>query len=106
MGGTAPAGGICAGRPCWKAVGASGFRYHDKDATPDGLTGIVLKSGDAGQAKVVLKAKGVALGLPPLPLSLPVRVSLHAADGTCWESVYGSQGVIQNDERAFKAKDE
>jgi hypothetical protein len=31
-----PAGGTCAGTPCWKAT-TRGFRYRDKAATPDAI---------------------------------------------------------------------
>ena len=31
-----PPGGTCAGKPCWKATGAKGFKYKDKELTPDG----------------------------------------------------------------------
>src|SRR5262249_31966953 len=38
---TAPAGGVCAGRPCWSEA-SSGFRYVDRYLTPDGLATIRL----------------------------------------------------------------
>ena len=39
-----PAGGTCAGKPCWKANGDKGFVYKNKEGTPDGLTGLTLKA--------------------------------------------------------------
>ena len=33
---TNPAGGTCAGKPCWKATGVKGYKYSDKALTPDG----------------------------------------------------------------------
>ncbi len=103
-----PAGGICATKPCWKAAGTTGFKYKDKDATPDGATNLVLKSGIDGKAKAVFKAKGVNLtgrpfGMPSPPLaSLPVRVQLQSDTGQCWEAHFST--FIKNEAGAFKAK--
>ena len=98
-----PADGICAGRPCWSENG-SGFKYADKDATPDGVTKITLKQGLApGQAKIGLKGKGANLNLPALPLSQPVTVQLRNSNGVCWEAVY-SAPASKDDSTQFKDK--
>lgn len=92
----APAGGVCSSKPCWKALGKTpgqkGYSYKDKEATPDGLKGLMLLPGPDGKAKVILKAKGENVGLPiPLdPVPLPLHVQLQAADGTCFEATYSS----------------
>jgi hypothetical protein len=87
----APAGDTCAGKPCWKQVTNKGFKYKDAERSPDGIDTITLKSGVAGRAGVVVKAKGEGLGLTgDLSFVAPVLVQLHSGDGECWEAVYGS----------------
>jgi len=99
----APAGGTCAGRPCW-ALKSSGFRYGQKEMTPNGLTAIDVRSGAAGKARMVLKGKGEPLGLPALPIaSLPLTVQLANGVGTCWSAVFAGD-IRQNDGDGFKAK--
>jgi cysteine-rich repeat protein len=85
----APAQGVCRGRPCWKSLGTKGFRYGDKDATPDGIVALKLQAGAAGRTRLTLKAKGALLGSPALPLaqSPAVTVQLRRAGGACWETV-------------------
>jgi hypothetical protein len=34
------AGDVCAGKPCWKAVGLKGYQYKDEDAASDGVRAI------------------------------------------------------------------
>jgi len=98
-----PAGGTCAGKPCWSEK-SSGFKYADKDATPNGITKITLKQGLApGVAKIGLKGKGTNLNLPGLPLAQPVTVQLRNGDGVCWEAVYGAPAG-KNDGAQFKDK--
>ena len=56
-----------------------------------------------GKAKLVVKGKGVALGLPDFPLTLPVTVQLlNTATAACWESVHLTADV--NDATQFKSK--
>jgi hypothetical protein len=109
----APADGLCDGNPCWESRPTS-FRYKDKLRTPDGLKKVVLKSGAAGKAKIVVNGKGSNLFflaatpgalLAPSGLTLPVRVQMtNSESGTpiCWEAVYDT-GVIRNDAGLFKA---
>jgi cysteine-rich repeat protein len=98
----APAAGACAGNPCWKST-SSGFKYLDKENTPDGLNKIVLRAGGDGGAKVVLKGKGEALSMPAMPVGVPVRVQLSGGT-TCWEATYSATGVRRNDDTLFKGK--
>jgi hypothetical protein len=83
------AGGLCAGKPCWRARGTTGFRYADRDATPDGLVALTLKTGVAGQAAITLKGKGGLVPTLSLPLaqSPAVTVQLQRRAGPCWETV-------------------
>jgi hypothetical protein len=64
----------------------------------------VLRSGEAGRAKVTVKGQGANLpvALPPQGLELPVRVQLQNTLGECWEASYPS--ASSNDASQFKAK--
>ena len=93
------------GLACWKALSGTGFKYKDKELTPDGLDTILLKSGDDGKAKIIVKGKGANLGLPsPLDVGLPVAVQLQSTNGECWEAKYFEVGVKKNEADLFKAK--
>jgi 6-phosphogluconolactonase (cycloisomerase 2 family) len=84
-----PAGGVCGagGRTCWKAI-TPGVRYRDISRTPEGVRSTLFKTGGAGQARIVLAGAGDDLGIPALPLNLPVRAQLEADTGECWEATY------------------
>jgi len=86
---TVPGGGSCAGKPCWKARGVTGFGYRDRDLARDGVASITLTLSGSGQASIALKAKGGLLATPTLPLaqSPDVTIQLHGGDG-CWETVF------------------
>jgi len=92
----APAG------PGWKSTRGGALSYASKSGDPDGLRRIVLKPGSAGHAKIVVKGKGAALALPVLPLALPAKVQLVAANGQCWEADYSRPRV--NAAARFAAK--
>ena len=99
---SAPAGGDCGGRPCWRAT-ATGFRYVDQQLTPSGLRQITLQAGAAAQAEIAVKGQGGNLALPPLPIThLPVTVQLTSSDGACFEATYAT--TLQNLADRFKAK--
>ena len=87
----APAGGLCAkGKPCWKAT-KKGYRYSDRDLTPDGIQRIDLRAGEAGRSTIVVKGKGASLALPSLPIAtLPVTVQFVSGDGPCWETTFST----------------
>ncbi len=88
---TAPAGGTCGTKPCWSPLGSSGFRYKDKQLTPEGIQQLKLKQGPDGKAQIQLAARGTLLALPSLStLTQPLRLQLRSADGLCWESVYSA----------------
>jgi hypothetical protein len=88
---SAPAGGVCGRKPCWKRT-SSGFVYSDPLLGPGGLQTILLKAGlAAGKAKITVKGKGGNLRLPPLPLVLPVRAQiLRALTSSCWEATFST----------------
>lgn len=88
---TAPAGGTCGNKPCWSALGSSGYRYKDKQLTPEGVQQIKLKQGADGKAQIQLAARGILLALPSLgSVTQPVRVQLRNSNGLCWEAVYSA----------------
>jgi acyl-homoserine lactone acylase PvdQ len=102
---SAPAGGSCnakSPKPCWKE-NANGFRYVDRDLTPDGVQQLTLRAGPAGTAKIMLKGRGATLKTPALPIShLPVKVQLINSAGACWTATYGT--TLKNETGTFKAK--
>jgi hypothetical protein len=102
---TAPAGGNCNlanPRPCWKES-ATGFRYVDRDLTPDGVQQLVLKAGAGGKAQIVLKGKGDRLGMPTLPVqTLPITAQLRNSAGECWGATYS--GTFRNDAQQVRAR--
>jgi hypothetical protein len=75
-----PAGGT------WQSLGAGRFTY----AGGGGIQQIKLKAGD-GNAKILVKGRGAALGLPSAAVSYPLTLQLvrHDAPG-CWQSVFVS----------------
>jgi hypothetical protein len=85
----------------WRsAAGAQGFTFKDSSGT------VVLKSGGAGHAKALIKAKGTNLpdNLTGV-LSLPVTAQLvNDTNSTCFETVYDAPEVVKNDGTQFKAK--
>jgi hypothetical protein len=96
-------GGSCNGKPCWKSL-ATGYRYKNKSAAPDGLTDVKLRVSGAGELSLVVKGKGANLALPSLDLTPPVRLQLVVSDSagsSCWESHFPS--AQKNDAGMFRA---
>jgi cysteine-rich repeat protein/YVTN family beta-propeller protein len=103
----APAGGTCAGKPCWQVDAIRGkVKYTDKEGTPDGVNKLQGKSGPAGKGRLALKGKGAGLAMPTLGLVLPVRARLVRSDGPgCWEATFSTEmNVRKNDQAQFRAK--
>jgi hypothetical protein len=99
-----PAGGDCDGEPCWSVIG-KGFKYKDPTASNDGINAVLLKSGDAGKAKIIAKGKDGNLDTPGLPLAQDqeVIVQLKNQAGVCWEARY-SPPAKKNEDGQFKDK--
>jgi hypothetical protein len=102
-GAIAPAGRMCAGKPCWKPTGSTGFAYKDKLGTPSGVQSMKLKAGAAGKAIVQVQARGAHIGMPALPLTGPVLVQLSADGGACFEAEYRPAAFVKNEPGLFKA---
>jgi hypothetical protein len=86
----APAGGTCAGKQCWKDK-PKGFKYRDKDTTPDGLRKILLRVTSGPLADIIVVGRGPILAPPalPLPVTGPVTVQLFKSDGPeCWQNIF------------------
>ncbi len=96
LGSSAPAGNE------WTASGTSGYRYKDSQRTPDGVQVIKVKAGDAGKAKLKIKARGVNLGMPTLGLVLPVTAQVRNGSGGCWGATFFTPTA--NDAGSFKSK--
>ena len=68
----------------------------------------MLKAGDAGSAKVIVKGKGANLPTPTLTLTLPVTVQLLIDDGMateCWQTTFTGPAIRNDAVRGlFKAK--
>jgi hypothetical protein len=89
------AGDVCAGKPCWKAVGnapndprgpGTGYKYKDPASASDGVFQLVYKGGDTGKSQVTLTGNGSGLpsGIPAaLQSSSQVTVQLRSSDGIC-----------------------
>jgi hypothetical protein len=104
----APPGGFCnVADPvhCWQEK-SNGFKYKDKDFTPDGLLQVLLKEGEPEKAKIIIIGKGLNLDMPTMPLTQPVTVQVKNNAGVCWEAKYS--GVPTDNEAGppgkFKAK--
>ena len=99
-----PAGDTCGGRPCWRET-KQGFKYVDKEATPGGVRSMVLKEGLQGAAQITLKAMGVDLQMPSLPLEQDtmVTVQLKIELGICWSADYASP-ALRNEQGEFRDK--
>ncbi len=93
--------GPCRDGPCWTKLGSGGFKYKDKDATPDGVRTLFLRGNRIG-----VLAKGVNLSLPAdmTTLSQPVTVQIHNSEGFCFTAEYQAPARKQTVEQ-FKDKD-
>ena len=94
---TIPPGKTCGSRLCWRAAsgGSNGYRYADRDGSADGITRIIVKPGDEGKAKVIVKGTGANLSMPALPLAqdMQVSVQLRNTEGGCWGTSYAAPPI-------------
>lgn len=99
------AGLDCTASPCWRAAGASAFRYRRGDAKPRGVERARLAARDGGASGLRVRAKGEDLTLPEAPLVLPATVQLVISGGAsveCWQAEY--QEAIKNEAGRFVAR--
>ncbi len=89
----------------WTESG-SGYRYRDPSAASDGIQSVRLHAGASdGKARIALKAKGLSLPAPALPLAAggPVTVQL-AGPSACWEARFTSPA--RDDLAVFRSRSE
>ncbi|HEY0300968.1 MAG TPA: hypothetical protein VGC36_06535, partial [Rhizomicrobium sp.] len=90
----------------WKSISA-GYSFKDSAAGGDGAFKALLKGGDAGKSKELVKAKGINLDLSALPLGVTTTLTaqlLRSDDSACWEAVYPLANVTVDSATQFKAK--
>ena len=98
---SAPAGGSCASKPCWKST-ATGFAYADKDLTPGGVKTLKLTAGSTGRAKVTLSGKGALLAPQAPPYAPKLTAQVRGSNGSCFGAVFS--GLAKNGGTLVKGK--
>ena len=95
-------GGTCGSAPCWRPA-KTGFKFSDKSAAQDGVSGVQVFAGDLGKAKLQVSGKGAAVPATNLPYTPTVIVELHRTDAPiCWSSEFASH-VLKTSNLSFKA---
>jgi len=86
------------------ALGSKGFKYKDPSTSVAGIKIVVVKSGETGKPKLLVKEKGTGIDLPALPLAKApqVTVQLKNSEGNCWSANFGT--ATKSDAAQFKAK--
>jgi hypothetical protein len=108
LGAEIPGGGVCAGKPCWKNAGSTGFQYKSKGGDADGVGQMKLKAGGDGKASIGVKAKsklGLFAAPKSLPLTGPVRSQVVVENGpslVCFETEFTSPS--KNEPKQYSAK--
>ncbi len=97
-------------KSCWKALSTKGFKYNDKDASTDGISKLIMKSGNAGKGKIIFMGKNDSnKGLSSLPTGTAAQllnnnkatVQLLSSDASCFAVT--APGVKSADGSVFKA---
>jgi len=97
-------------QPCWRALGATGYRYADRDASASGVVKLTLQGGAPSQPRLVLKgANDAAHGHTALPTGLAAALAgsasataqLIASDAGCFS--LDTPTVRQADGLTFRA---
>jgi len=100
---TVPPGGTCGTTPCWRDLGADGFKYVNKGSVGP-VRKLVLVPGVDGESRIIVKAKGDALPTPAIPLTAPLEVRLLGPAGACWATTFAPADVTINTASDLKAK--
>jgi uncharacterized delta-60 repeat protein len=88
----------------WSVLGTKGYRYSDPTAAADGIAKVLLKGGQ-NKSRVLVRGKGAALPVLPLPLTAPVTVQLVNGDsGLCWGASFSDMQLLKNDAGQLKAR--
>ncbi|HYC55702.1 MAG TPA: sialidase family protein [Candidatus Binatia bacterium] len=102
----ATGGATCGAAPCWTAT-ATGFVYRDPEGRNGAVRSLSLAAGPAGAARIQLRANGLALGVPRLPLpqtSAVLAQLINTENGKCWEAEFSTPTL--NDGARYKAASE
>jgi len=88
----------------WSASPA-GFIYTERGGTAGGIQHILLKPGDAGKAKISLKAGGANLPVSMPRLATPIIAQLVNGDTQlCWGTTFTDADVLVNSPGRLKAR--
>ncbi len=89
---------------CWTRT-EDGHRYQDDSGARDGVMQIILRAGLPGRANIRVRAEGINLAPPSLPLqqdqTITVQVRNDFEDGKCWEAKF-SKPAERNDPTLFR----
>lgn len=80
----------------WSPISTKGYKYKDPTGSVAGITKVLLKGGDPGKSKILVKGKGGSLPQFPLMFSQSIDVTvqlLRNDDPQCWESVFTPPAV-------------
>jgi glucose/arabinose dehydrogenase len=91
----------------WQPISTKGWKFKDTTGGSDGITKTLLKGGEAGKSKILLKAKGANLDLDALPLEEmdQLTVQLLRSDApACWEAVFPAAAIDIDDATQLKAQ--
>jgi hypothetical protein len=69
------AGDSCGSKPCWKALGSTGWKYRDAQATSDGVSRLIAKSGSTKARVIVSGRNQQPKGLTSLPTGIAAALS-------------------------------
>jgi cysteine-rich repeat protein len=116
-----PSDAPCLEPPCWTGSGDA-YKYRN-DAASSAFTSLSLKTGDDGNSRIQVKAKGAKLSseppppdefppdielsttLPAAPLPLPLIAQLQSSTGTCFIAGFHAGNVTRNTNGIFKGKE-
>jgi len=103
-----PGGRTCGSKPCWIFLpNGKGYKYNDSSRLPDGVQKVLIRTGENGRAKVLVKAKGGAVPNPSLPLQQDPRVTVQLVNtlGECWGADFTAPASANRDD-SFRDKND
>ena len=84
LGRPVPAGGVCAGKSCWRRTKGGALVYTNGNVA-DGIARVQLRPGADGKAAIALSAKGIVLSGRG---SVDFVAQLHSSTGVCWGDAF------------------
>jgi glucose/arabinose dehydrogenase len=96
------------GGGAWQPSSTTGYKYRTPSPAADGgAFKVLLKGGDAGKSKLLLKAKGANLDLDALPLNEATQLRLQLVrndSSACWEATFPAAAIDVDSAAQLKAK--